>query len=262
MKIQLKILAITLCALCCLSAKSEENTLCTTSVIDNAIKTEYAGNKEILDIWETLETKTLIRIKDRDAKIRPPMVTMQSIMESKIASLLKDGTIKYAKAVIYTPLPSIPLRATTFNIDTLVRKDFYKDSNRVKTITARRNSLQEYLTNGGMLYHVYKEIEPEKQITIPGLSNYKDNLDKYKTTLIDKPTDTVNTRYTGASYIAECSNGTKLFFAIKGRQANDVRKKQWALYYGKLDKKNKKLKRYFKRLRTLYEDADVTFNFR
>ncbi|NRA74200.1 MAG: hypothetical protein HRU36_05655 [Rickettsiales bacterium] len=261
MKIKLKLLILSFCFLSCLESKSKENILCTTPIINEKINTKYAGNKEITDIWQELQTKFVVRKKGSDAKARPPMVKIQYIVESAITNLLEEGEIKYSKAVIYTPLPSTPLRANTFNVDTLVRKDFFQDLNRVETITIRRDSLQKYLANGGILYNVHNSITKEHQYNIPGLNVYKDNVIKYQT-LTDIESD-INTRYTGASYIAECKNGTKMFFAIKGRQAHDTRKKQWVLYYGELKKgkDSRKLNYYFKKVQNIYEEADISFDF-
>ena len=260
MQIKLKLLTLGFCFLFCINVEAKENTICVTSAINEIIKSNYADDTQIKDLWTKLDVEHIVRIKDSDANVRPQMVKIQYLIESSIASLLKNGNIKYSKAVIYTPLPSTPLRATDTNLNTLVKKDFYKDKNRMNSIVLRRTSTKQYLTNGGILYNLHKIIRAEEEDKIPGLNIYKENIRRYKTTLVDKPISNISTRYTGASYIAECKDGTKMFFSIRGRQAQNTKKRQWSLYYGQLN--DTKINNYYKKMQNLYKkEADVPFNF-
>jgi hypothetical protein len=188
------------------------------------------------------------------------MIKIQSLIESALASLLKQGVIKYSKSVLYMPLPSTPLRADDSNLNTLVEKEFFDDKNRLRTIIDRMISTKDYLNNGGKIYSMHETITELDANKIPGLAIYKNNLQKFPGKLIDTPISKINTRYTGASYIAHCQDGTKIFFAIKSRQEDNTKARQWCLYYGTIS--NKKLDKYFGKLKEVYKlGAEIPFDF-
>jgi len=242
----------------CATARAQDNKLCTTIVIDEIIKSQHKNNDKIKEVWTTLKEKNIVRVRDSDANARPKTVNILSAVESALASSLQNGTIKYSRAVIYTPRPDTPLRADNNNLYMLVEKDFFEDKDRMQTITNRIVSTKQYLTSGGTLYNIHKAIGATDNI--PGMYLYENSINVHYGKLLDKPVRKVQKRYIGASYIAECKDGTKIFFAIKGRQAHDTKTKQWSLYYGNPD--STKLNNSFKKVQALYKKAaDVSFDF-
>ena len=258
MKIKLKLLTLVFCLLFCASLRAEDKSLCTTSAIDEIIKSKYKDDDKLIKLWSKLKTKNRAIVRGSDADVRPQAVNMQAVIETALASLLQDETLKYSKAVIYTPRPSTPLRADEHNLNTLVEKDFFEDKNRMQTITNRIVSVKEYLTKGGILYNIHKSVEATEDI--PGMYVYNHNVTMHYNKLLDKPIKKIQKSYIGASYITECKDGTKVFFAIKGGESKDKKTKQWSLYYG--DPNSKKLNKYFKKIQNIYKrTADVSFEF-
>jgi hypothetical protein len=263
MKIRFKLLLALVCVLFCADLRAEDTALCTTASINAIIKANHGSDTKLNELWAELQDKHIVRIRDEDENVRPQMVKMQAVMESALASLLKDKNVKYAKAVIYTSRPETALRATDYNLEALVDKSFFEDKNRLQTITARMNSIKQYLDNGGQLYSVRKTIKEgsrNKKNHVPELNIYTNNLIHYRNSLTDKPVEKLNGRYIGASYIAECKDGKKLFFSIKGREEHDTKPKQWVLYYGELS--NSQLNKYYTKVQEVYKKtAEVPFDF-
>lgn len=254
-----KLVFLVVCLLFCTNLRADDSGLCTTAFIDQVVKSKYEDGSQVASLWTDLKTKNTVRIKDLDSNIRPKMVTIQYLIESALAALLSNGDIKYARAVIYTPLPPTPLRADNDNLNVLVGKDFYEDKDRMQTILDRITSVKQYLGSGGMLYSVYNDTKSAKH-NVPGLDTYTTNISTYGKALIDNPVQKIQTRATGASYIAECKDGTKMFFSIKGNQVNNTKSKTWSLSYGSLA--NKKLNNYFKKAQELYKkSAGIAFDF-
>jgi hypothetical protein len=179
MKLNFKLFIVFICVLFCTSTRAEKTTLCTTPAINALINSKYKDDAKLKEIWSQLQEKSVLRIKDSDANIRPPMVRIQSLIESTLASLLKQGVIKYSKSVIYMPLPSTPLRADDSNLNTLVEKEFFDDKNQLHTIIDRMISTKDYLNNGGKIYSMYETITEVDANKIPGLAIYKNNLQKF-----------------------------------------------------------------------------------
>lgn len=251
-----KSLILFFCFSFCAGAFGQGNQLCTTSAITALIESKYGDDAKLKEIWTGLQDKNVVRIKDSDANVRPQVVKFQSLVESTIASLLKDGSIKYSRAVNYMPLPTTPLRADNVNLNMLVSKEFFDDKSRMQTITNRMTSTKAYLANKGVLYSVHQATAK----AVPGSQVYQANLATFNGALVDKPITKIQGRYIGVSYIAECKDGSKVFFAIKGRQSNNTKDKTWSVYYG--DVNNKKLNKTFVKLQERYsQDAGVQFKF-
>ena len=258
MRTKFRVSFLIFCLLFCIATKAQDSNICTTAAIDEIINSKYKDDEKIKNLWFKLKTKGTAVVRGSDADTRPQSVNMQSIIETVLASLLKDKSIKYAKAVIYTPSPPTPLRADANNLSTLVDKEFFEDKNRMQTITNRMISLKEYLAKDGILYSVHNAIAATNNI--PGMHIYNHNVTMNYGKLLDKPIKRIQKSYTGASYIAECKDGSKVFFAIKGKQAHEEKGKQWSLYYG--DPHGEKLNRFFKKVQIVYKmTADVPFEF-
>ena len=182
---------------------------------------------------------------------------MQFLFESAVASMLKYKQVTKAVSVIYTPLPSSPLRTDGNNIPKLVSKDIISDPDRLNTLIVRYESLHEFLENKGFLYSIYKNTKFENDI--PGFNIYKSNLRKYPKNLHDVPVDSFNPQHIGASYLIECDNGTRGFFAISASQINDTSsKREWELYYGRPGETV--IYTHLKALKNLYKNHGVDFS--
>jgi hypothetical protein len=141
-------------------------------------------------------------------------------------------------------------------MDSLLSSKDLEDPNILNTVVSRYESLHEYLGNGGMLYSVYKNANNYNDV--PGFNFYRNNLRKYPTNLIDKPVDSFEKAFSGASYIVECENGDRVFFSISSTQINDTdTERNWELYYGSLS--DEKIQNHFKILRDLYKKHGVDF---
>jgi hypothetical protein len=241
-----------------LTSCSEEKklTLCTDEILNFLISRSYTSEYDSEKFWNKIKEHGYIS-ESEDEHTRTKFVNMQFLFESTLASMLKYKQASKAIAVVYTPIPSTPLRTDGTNLDEVLSKEALRDPDIINTIVSRYESLHEYLKNNGVLYNIYKNINNESEV--PGMDMYNKNLKQYPNNLIDKPTDDFEKEYSGASYLVECDNGQQIFFSISASALNDnSEKKHWEIYYGSLE--NSKIHSHFKALKNLYNKSGADFD--
>lgn len=234
---------------------NKNENLCTDELIIDLISTKFSEEHDTQKLWHKLKENGHFK-EQEDENTRSKFVNMQFLFESTLASMLKDKLATKVISVIYTPLPSTPLRTDGNNLDLLLSAEDMKNPDILNTIVSRYESVHEYLENDGMLYNIYKT--PTNESEIPGIDIYRQNLKTYPSHLIDTPTDIFENKFTGAAYLVQCENGQQIFFSISSKQINEQSdKKEWEIYYGSLS--NKKIKAQFKDLKNLYAKSSVNF---
>jgi hypothetical protein len=183
-------------------------------------------------------------------------VETQYLFESAIASMAKYNQILRVVGVIYTPLPSTPLRIDGNNINLLLTKEQINKPEIVDTIVARYESLHEFLRSGSTLYNIHQPLKT----SIPGINTYNSNLRVYSKNLQDVVTNKFNKDFIGASYLVECKDGTRVMFAILSHQVSEENPRtEWQLFYGNIDN-NEKLYNQFITLQNIYKEQEIEFD--
>ena len=230
--------------------------LCPNEIIDELSSTRFAKEHGTTGLWKELKDHSHFEEIETDST-RAKFVNMQFLFESALSAMLKNQQILKSVAVIYTPKPPTPLRATGSNLNQLLPQKTLKNPDDLNTVVSRYESLREYLQNGGVLYSMYKNIHQEGEIV--GMDIYHEELKKYPDNLKDTPIDNFDPSFTGASYIATCNNGESIFFSISASQLGQNKPdKTWRIYYGSLS--NSKIKTHYKALKNLYKKSGVSFD--
>ena len=242
-------LAVTGC-----SEKNEH--LWTDELIIDLMSTKFSEDHGTTKLWHKLKSHGHFK-EQEDENTRSKFVSMQFLFESTLASILKENPATKVISVLYTPLPSTPLRTDGANLDFILSAEDLKDPNTLNTVVSRYESLHEYLENEGMLYNIHKNTDGEFEI--PGMDIYYQNIKKYSGHLIDKPTDNFEPKFTGAAYLVQCENGQQIFFSISSKQLSEKSdKKEWEIYYGSLV--DKRVIANFHDLQEVYAKSGVKFD--
>jgi hypothetical protein len=236
----------------------KEIKLCTDPLLDELVDSKYEGNKEVKALWQKLKENRYVAEVGSDAKTCPKFMTLQFLFESALSSMMKYGKIRNVVAVTHTPYLYKPLRTDGTNINKLVPQNIISDPERINTLVMRFESIHDYLSRGGKLYVIYKNLKEKEKM--PGFDVYKDNLAKYPSKLIDMPINEFNKSYSGISYLVECEDGEKMLFSITDCLLDNAEDREWSLYYGSI--REQAIYGHYQALKHLYKNHNVDFDFK
>lgn len=185
---------------------------------------------KLTSIYSYLEQQGFAEDTGVDAALRPAYVIMQGLIERAQASALEWGHLKSSKAYIVTPRMPTPLMLSTGAI----LKDIDLSSPQAFALY-RHNSMNEFLTQQGIVYAVYSHNAKTALVNQEvGLANYAGHLSQYENLkdcpLIKIDMDKFPAYITGAMY-----NIDGLPVTVESRQVtqiDQINASTWAIRIG------------------------------
>ena len=190
----------------------------------------------ILAKWQQLVKEGSIEVTAPDAAVRPLFVSLQSILESVLASQM-DECLTSLVGVIHTPMPATPLCTRESASTDLVSEEVFNDPLRIQTVNSRIKTLRQLLKKNAQLYIAYPKDALAKR-TLEQQAVYATELATYPHDLFDCPLNcaSLDPEFIGALYLFKNRDEEVFAFSIQMTQANDPKELgHYGIWFGPVD---------------------------
>jgi hypothetical protein len=229
---------ISLVALFAPSAKAEA---ALTKEINQTLKTyPFHSNKkrqDVLSIWQKLNSKKHVVLRNKEVDLRNKAVVLQSIIEASIIKLHEKGVFTNVIVIVHNPTPPTPLKVTNDSIPVGIVSKEWNDNPIVKeTILNRHNTFMKFLDAKGTIIATYdRNLFKRKNA---GAENYNALLKKYSN-LLDKPLKNLPVQYHGVTYMMKDKQNNISAFSMRSSQISTSYNKvqEWEIWLGSIKDK-------------------------